>query len=119
MNYQEYLDEVNDIADIIASESMDECGNDRDQAEQLINDSRLHETIDGHQWVIYYAYNLDVIKHSDNAEYMSDNFGGDALSACIDAGGVDSLHTAMAFWALYADVQELIDDKLTGYEAAA
>ena len=122
MNSQEYWKEVNDIADNMIEECMDEARENitepdtddeyREYAEELINDSRLHETIDGHQWVIYYSYNLDVIQHSDNAEYMGDNFGGESMTACIDEGGVDSLHAAMAFWALYADVQELISDKL-------
>ena len=119
MNNQEYWNEVNEIADIIACESMQECDNDREQAEELINDSRLHETIDGHQWVIYYSYNLDVIKHSDNADYMQDNFGAECIAASLESGGIDGLHTAMAFWALYADVQDLISDKLDQYEVAA
>jgi hypothetical protein len=28
----------------------------------------LHETIDGHQWVIYTHYNFQVLQHSDNAD---------------------------------------------------
>jgi len=118
MNNQEYWNEVNAIADIIACESMQECDNDREAAEELINDSRLHETIDGHQWVIYYSYNLDVIKHSDNADYYADNFGAESLASSLESG-LDTLHCHIAFWALYADVQELISDKLDQYEVAA
>ena len=126
MNNQEYWNEVNEIADSIACEAMQQCADSRqapsivrEDAEELINDSLLHETIDGHQWVIYYSYNLDVIKHSDNADYMQDNFGVEDIAASLESGGINGLHTAMAFWALYADVQDLISDKLDQYEVAA
>ena len=119
MNSHEYWKEVNELAATIVSESMEESDNDRDAAEELINDSRLHETIDGHQWIIYYTYNLDVLKYSDNAEYYQDNFGAESLVASLEDGGINTLHCHMAFWALYADVQDKIADLLDEYEAAA
>jgi len=112
MESTEYWIEVQNLADNIVSEAMDECDNDLNAAEELINDSLLHETIDGHQWVIYYSYNLDVIRHSDNAEYYQENFGVDALATSLEQGGLDTLHCHMAFWALYADVQDAITTKL-------
>tara|TARA_B100000768_G_scaffold168165_1_gene172827 strand:+ start:360 stop:722 length:363 start_codon:yes stop_codon:yes gene_type:complete len=83
----------------------------RDEALELINDSRLHETIDGHQWVIYYAYNLPVLEHSDNAYYMEENLGDDCIAAALKQGGINGLHTALAYWAMYADVQEAIEER--------
>ena len=115
MNSQEYWTEVESIADTIACETMADNDNDRDAAEEEINE-RLHETIDGHQWVIYYSYNLDVIKHSDNDEYYSDNFGAESLAESLDSGGLDMLHCHIAFWALYADVQDKIGNALDEYE---
>lgn len=108
----DYWREVESIAECIASESMADNDNDRSAAEDEINDSRLHETIDGHQWVIYYGYSLDVIKYSDNADYYVDHFGAEALVASIEQGGIDTLHCHMAFWALYADVQDRLTDAL-------
>ncbi len=105
---QLYWKEVRELAEGIVEEALADNDGDREAAEEEVNDTRLHETIDGHQWVIYYAYNLDVLKYSDNAEYMSDNFGGESLEASIKEGGIDMLHTRMAFWALYADVQGAI-----------
>ena len=58
MNYQDYYTEVNAIAEALVSEAMAEHDNDAEQAMDDINDSRLHETVDGHQWIIYYNYNL-------------------------------------------------------------
>ena len=83
----------------------------REEALELINDSRLHETIDGHQWVIYYAYNLPVLECSDNADYMEENLGDDCIAAALKHGGIKGLHTALAFWAMYADVQQAIQER--------
>lgn len=62
---------------------------------------RLHEQIDGHQWVIYYAYHLDVLKHTDNQDYGYDNGlmaeKYDSLSSCL---------THATYWAMYADCQD-------------
>ena len=110
MNNTEYWKEINNIAETIAEEAMEQSGNDTTEAKEIINDSLLHETIDGHQWVIYYSYNLDVLKHSDNEEYMIDNLGG--ASEVLDSSGLNGLHSALAYWAMYADVQEIIRDKL-------
>ena len=119
MNYHEYWTEVSSLADSIACEAMQDNENDIDAARDEIFDSRLHETIDNHQWVIYFSYNLDIIKHSDNEDYYSDNFGGDCLAESLKTGGLDMLHCHIAFWALYADVCEKIEDALTEYEVAA
>ena len=64
----------------IAAEEGSDYENDKEEAEEYINDTLLHETIDGHQWVIYYAYNLDIIKYSGNAEYAVDNLGAEAAA---------------------------------------
>ena len=119
ISYHEYWKEIADLADSIACEAMADNDNDRDAAEEDIFDSRLHETIDGHQWVIYYSYNLDVIQHSDNADYYSDNFGADSLAASLKEGGLDALHCHIAFWCMYADVCERISDALDEYAEAA
>jgi len=116
ITYQEYWAEVESIAENMVDEEMSWNDNDRDVAEEAINDHTLHETIDGHQWVIYYAYNLDVIRHSDNEDYMNENFGSEALSGALESGGLNSLHTAIAFWALYADVSEKLEAAFDKYE---
>jgi len=112
ITHTEYWKEVNELAESIVSEAMSDNDNDRQAAEEDIYDSRLHETIDGHQWIIYNAYNLDVIKNSDNEDYYESNFGGDDIVASLKEGGIDNLHTVMAFWCLYADVSDKIPDAL-------
>lgn len=101
---QEYFAEVKAIAEDIVKDAMEQVDGNRDDALDLINDHLLHEAIDNHQWVIYYAYNLDVYNHSDNKDYYVDNFGTDELSYALKENGLDGLHQALAFWCLYADV---------------
>lgn len=114
----EYNKEIRDLAECIVEAAYNEYDEvtDRETAEERINDTLLHETIDGHQWVIYYAYNLDVIKYSPNDDYMVDNFGGEALEAAIKEGGMNGLHTAVAFWCMYADVQEELESALDKWD---
>lgn len=118
MNTNEYWTEIRDIADYIACDAMQDCDYDRDAAEECIWDHRLHEAIDGHQWVIYYSHNLDVIQHSDNADYYQDNFGAESLAASLEQG-LDTLHYHIAFWCMYADVADRISDALDDYDKEA
>ena len=113
----QYWNEIQSLAVSIAEDAMASCDNNREEAEELINDSLLFETIDGHQWVIYYAYNLDVYQHSNNPDYYIDNFGGDDAAYVLKEKGIDGLHQVLAFWALYADVQEKIGEALDGVES--
>ena len=116
---RDYWVEVRSIAAGIAEEAVEQAkDNDPDleqddvkeAAEEIINDTLLHETIDGHEWIIYTAYHLPILQWTDNADYMVDNLGG--ADDVLKSSGVDGLHQALAFWALYADVQECIDDAL-------
>jgi hypothetical protein len=111
ITFSQYWTEIQDTAENIISEVLsyhfeNEC-TDVDQVQDIINDTALHESIDGHQWVIYYTYNMDVIKHSDNEDYMLDNFGAGHVSASLKEG-LSTLHSHIAFWALYADVSDKI-----------
>lgn len=115
MNSQEYYSEVNAIAEALVSEAMAEHDNDVEQAMDNITDSRLHETIDGHQWIIYYSYNLSIIEHSNNDDYMIDNIGLDSAGQALQSGGLNGLHQAIAYWALYADVYELLQNKMDDF----
>lgn len=118
----QYWSEVNSLATSIVSEAAGQAGCntadtfDRDSIYETIHDTVLHETIDGHQWVIYYAYNLDVLQHSDNDDYMIDNIGIEPAGQVLKENGLSGLHAALAFWALYADVSDRISDEIDSYE---
>ena len=115
MNSHEYWEEVRSIAANLVEEAMIDSSNDREGAEEEIQDRYLHETIDGHQWVIFNSYNLDVIKHTDNQDYMVDNIGTEELEIALKQGGINQLHTTLAFWSLYADVQDQLGDAMDEY----
>lgn len=112
LSRKEYFDEIQSIADNLALEALTDNEWDRDAAENDINDSRLHETIDGHQWVIYYAYNDDVLRHSENDSAYEDNFGTEDMAAVIKDRGLDGLKTVMAYCAMEADVRDRLSDAL-------
>jgi len=112
----EYHQEILAIAENLVTEAMTNGNGIREESEEAINDYMLHEYIDGHQWVIYYAYNLDVIKYSDNDGYMEDNFGTEEAGAILADRGLSGLHTAIAFWCMYADVQEQLEIAFDGLE---
>ena len=67
----------------------------------------LHETIDGHQWVIYTARNLEVLSISSNSEAGVDEGLVDA-NAAIKEGGMARLYAQLAYCAIDADVQEAL-----------
>lgn len=103
MTRHEYWVEVASLAESITEEAWDDGEYDDEDDPSFQGDlsERLWETIDGHQWVIYTAYNFDVLRFSENDGYMVDHFGSDGLVAdgALNWG-------ALAFWALCADVQE-------------
>ena len=112
----QYWTEVETLATQIAQDAMSQCDNVRSDAEELIADSLMHETIGAHQWVIYNAYNLELLQYSDNSDYYVDNLGMDDAALVLKEGGLNGLHQALAFWALFADVQGKINDALDEIE---
>ena len=111
----DYNKEVQSIAEGLVNDNKADYEG-KEALEEAINDTLLHETIDGHQWVIYYAYNLDVYEHSSNRDYAVDNFGDDWLQHTIKENGLQGLHQGLAFWCLYADVQEALHGVLETLE---
>lgn len=95
ITHAEYWAEIESIAKEVTAEALE---NDLDTYEVL------HEWIDGHQWVIYYSYNLDVLEHCSNMEAMIDNLGNESAGQVLAERGLLSLHSALAFWAMYEDV---------------
>lgn len=66
ITYQAYWAE---IASLVASAQA--------EAKEYSSDAydTLHETIDGHQWVIYTAFAFDVLKHTNNDDYAVEELG--------------------------------------------
>lgn len=110
MSRREYWAEVNTLAQEIQAETLDDM--DGEPGEDWTEDDyrealyeRVWETIDGHQWVIYTAYNMDVLRFSDNDGYSAEQFGPESI---LERNGSGINWAAMAFGALYADVMDRI-----------
>lgn len=110
---RDYFVECKELAQTIFAEVMTEHDNDMYSAEDHFHD-RLHETIEGHQWIIYNHYNLQVLQHANNPEAMIDELGNESAGHSLEEGGLSTLHMHLAFWAMKEDVsselQELIED---------
>ena len=108
ITYTQYWQEIRDLARQIAAEAMEQCDNDRDCAEEKAQEL-AHEIIDGHEWVIYTANNLQVLQHSNNSDYFVDNFGEEAAGLILSERGIDGLHNVLAYGAMLGDVSENLE----------
>lgn len=115
-NYRQAVLSLTDSVIYAVNEALDceQISFDKDEIEELVNDSLLHETVDGSQYDIYYHYHLDIIKHSTNSDYALDHglLCGDSLASILKDSGLNSLHQTLAFYAMCADVQEEISEIL-------
>ena len=107
ITYSEYQDEISEIAEELFKEAMEEHPEDEDDRNEYISD-RLNETVDGHQWIIYNAYNLSVYEHSPNADAYQDIYGNEDLGSIVADRGILSLHTIIAYCAMQADIEQAV-----------
>lgn len=105
LSYQEYREEVRRIAED-AIEEANEYGQD-------VHDV-VHETVDGHQWIIYYAYNDSVLAHSENADAWEDCYAAEDIGQLVVDRGMDGARTVQAYFALHDDVTNEVHAQLQG-----
>lgn len=97
---KEYWDEVSTIAKDMIDE-MREQKEDHDWARE-----QVHQTVDGHSWIIYtWAYPY-VLIHTRNEDALFDEMGSQEASSYSD------IMQKMAFYALYTDVMAELEEKL-------
>ena len=106
--------EIEDLAFALVDDALNEldCQGEQvtpEEVEEWIMDSALHETIDGHQWVIYYAYNDDVLRHTEFPEAYPDVHDNESFGQLVAEKGFDSAKMMMAFYAMYNDVLSQLD----------
>ena len=94
ITYSEYRQEIKALARSIE----EECREYGREAGDV-----LHETIDGHQWVIYTHHARTVLQMSDNDEAVFDGLWHQEWSGWGEA------FTRGAFFAMYEDVAEELD----------
>ena len=95
---QSYWDEIRSLADDAI-----EAWRDGDVADRDALSDWIHETIDGHKWIIYYALRADVLRYTDNKEAYEE-FGG--LDHC---DGLDAVMVYAAYCAMAADLTAQIN----------
>ena len=106
----EYHKEINDLAYDTYHEALEQNDNDHDDAIAAIHDHLLHELVDGHQWVIYTYSNELVERFSANAKAYQDCYDNESLGAIVSDRGLDALKAIIAYFAMYQDLSEAIND---------
>lgn len=95
VSYHDYWREVREIAT---------CAAVRELLDQDDIAEYLHETIDGHQYVIYTFKARAVMLHTDNDNAMWGEMGLDGAECMSD------VYTRGAYWAMLADIHDATPD---------
>jgi len=95
----DYWSEIRSIAENVKQDVRENEGD--------VSDA-VHEAIDGHQWVIYTGYNLDVLKHCSDEGAGIDEGLIDA-NAALAEGGLSKLTAQLAYCAMERDVYDELD----------
>jgi len=105
----EYDNEIKELAADIWEEALSQAEGDTGEAEQLAYEL-THEWVDGHQWIIYTSYHKDVLAFTENEGAYKDVYCNDDLGAILCEGGMDKLHTIMAYFAMQTDVLQALSE---------
>lgn len=99
MTLAEYIQEIKSLATSIIEESKE-----RD----VYMTDMVDDYVDSHQWIIYSRYNLDVLKHSENADYACE------MGLLAEVSHWDRLLTVSAFYAMRADIIDVMQNICIG-----
>ena len=67
--------------------------------------------MDGSDLAIYTSYHLQVLHHTANEDAWEE-FGFNPAVVALKEGGITQLHAYLAYCAIYADVNDIIEDAL-------
>ena len=95
---QEYTAEI----ELLAQSCIDDCTDIDDIG------SYVHETVDGHRWIIYTAYHADIVRLSDSNEAYLDVYCNEDLGQLVTDNGPQHIIMVQAFFAMCQDVNESI-----------
>ena len=99
MTRREYWNEIRRLAEWLSDNRPAELGGEgvvADYGEDADRHDAIHETLDGHEFVIYTHKARQVIVHSDNPDHMIDEFGSDCFGDMFDE--------RRAYWAMMQDI---------------
>ena len=95
--YQECMDIAKDIVEEFTQYGGDICDHE-------------HERVDGHQWIIYYAYNDDLLRHCGNADAWEDIYSNEDIGDIVTSQGMNGARTVQAYWAMLEDVSQALHE---------
>lgn len=98
---EDYYSDVRSMAEDVLAQVLDE-ETDEDSAREAL-DERIHETVDGSQWIIYTARAMDVLRVSDSDGAYFEDFGDEGA---VSRDGIE--WSKLAFCAMRSDVSELV-----------
>lgn len=98
-----YHKETLGLAATIVEEAKERHKDSGEDIHELISEI-LHETIDGHEWIIYTYYAQQVVQHSPN-DAAIEEYG---MESVIKDGTLN--WSLLAFCAMEADVREALPD---------
>ena len=111
---QSYTKEITDLAYDIATELLDEHDS-REEAEEAAYD-RIHETVDGHEWVIY-TYQAGLVPDfSSNYDAYRDCYCNEDIGAIVSEKGLDAVKPVIAYFAMTQDISEQMEQAFDAVE---
>ena len=99
MTLSEYIQEIKSLATDIIAESADS---------DVYMTDMVDDYVDSHQWIIYSRFNIDVLKHSENADYAC------SMGLLGEVSHWDRLLTVSAYYAMRADIIDVMQDICIG-----
>jgi hypothetical protein len=105
MNFNEYTETMHSLIDSVYEEFK------RDDTQELSD--IVHETVDGHQWVIYYAHAWDLVGFVRRIDFDEYAEAQDMLSDIGEhTSDLDTLMTQIAYWIMYNNVYGAVCERL-------
>lgn len=94
------LDSYRETVIELAADILDEIEDYGGDAYEL-----AHERVDSHEWIIYYAFNDDVIKYASNPDAWEDCYSAQDIGQLVADQGMRQARVSQAFFAMREDVQ--------------
>jgi hypothetical protein len=102
ISQKEYWDDIHGIAKDAVEEGWAQAGKDADEPDEEAIREYVQQTIDGHQWIIYYGYPAEVLSHTENKNAYFEDFGP------LESKDADDALAKMAYAAMERDVWDYI-----------
>ena len=110
ITYREYWDEIRSLAEGIIKEIED--GN----AHYAYVWDTINQRVDGHQWIINYRYNNEILARADNPDAWEDFLLNESIESLVTDLGMDHAIMVQAFYAMSEDVGRIVYQLADGEE---